>query len=102
MLKGWLAERRSITLDFDWFYRKPLLGLANRVLFIIGGIFGWCADAVADLAANLSRAFVNPMKWLNPFRSHGFESSTYSPVMGTAMGFVLFVFVVLGLFLVLN
>ncbi|MCB1170916.1 MAG: Na(+)/H(+) antiporter subunit D, partial [Leptospiraceae bacterium] len=95
MLKGWLAERRSITLDFDWFYRKPLLGLANRVLFIIGGIFGWCADAVADLAANLSRAFVNPMKWLNPFRSHGFESSTYSPVMGTAMGFVLFVFVVL-------
>ncbi|MCB1139797.1 MAG: Na(+)/H(+) antiporter subunit D [Leptospiraceae bacterium] len=102
LLKGWLAEKRSITLDFDWFYRKPLLRLANGLLFLVGGIFGWCADAIADLAANLSRAFENPMKWLNPFRAHGFESNSYSPAMGTAMGFVLFVFVVLGLFLVLN
>ena len=102
VLKSWLSERSSITLDADWFYRKPLLWLANSVLFVIGGIYGWFADAVADLAAALSRGFVNPMKWLNPFASDDHNSSTYSPAMGTAMGFILFVFVVLGLFLFLQ
>ncbi|MBR32476.1 MAG: Na(+)/H(+) antiporter subunit D [Spirochaetaceae bacterium] len=101
-LKSWLAEKQSITLDVDWFYRKPLLWLANHFLFVIGGIYGWFADAVADLAAALSRGFVNPMKWLNPFGSSENESANYSPAMGTAMGFILFVFVILGLFMLLQ
>ncbi len=102
LLKGWIAERPSITLDVDWFYRKPLLKLADGFLFVVAGIYGWFADAIADLAAALSRAFVNPMKWLNPFAPSEHESSTYSPAMGTAMGFILFVFVVLGLFFFMN
>ncbi|MBU42520.1 MAG: Na(+)/H(+) antiporter subunit D [Spirochaetaceae bacterium] len=99
ILREKLKGEPYLPLDVDWLFRKPGLWLANGFLFAVAGIFGWFAESIANLSGKMARAFANPMPWLNPFASDRHDSATYSPTLGTAMGVVLLVFVVLGAFM---
>lgn len=98
ILREKLKGEPYIPLDVDWIFRRPGRFLADRALLAVSGVYRWFEEAVVHLAGGLSRAFRNPLNW-NPIRQQETPAATYSPALSTALGFVLFVFALLGLFL---
>ncbi|MCB1168395.1 MAG: hypothetical protein KDK33_19730, partial [Leptospiraceae bacterium] len=96
LIKDRLAEWPGITLDVDWFYRKPGHWFGVRLVRVVAEIFSWLSDGLEYIAGALSEGFRNPLAWL-----HGKEYRAYrfGPAMGTAMGTVLFVSLILGIYL---
>lgn len=102
----WLLRKKlegtpQIALDTDWFYRKP----ANlvRTLFVkVPAKFFDVAEKVSlSMAASLSKASRNPLKYLVPkAMNHNKEvvSDDFSTGLNVALSFVLFGFLVLILF----
>lgn len=102
----WLLRKKlkgvpKIALDTDWFYRMPASIVRRVFVQFPDDLFGRAENIVLDLSRNLTGAFKNPMKWLNPFIAHGKQASTYSPAMEVTMAFILLVILVAGLFIIL-
>lgn len=95
-----LAGERILALDVDWFYRVPAPFFRKVFVNAIDDLFDWTEKTVHNFAIRISGQFNNPMEWLNPLAQKKHQARTYSPPMDVIMGFVLFVALVFGLFLI--
>ena len=59
----------EITIDFDWFYRRPFNRLMQKISHIIEGIFRWCGIHSARGAEYLRLHFGDPSLWTRGSRS---------------------------------
>ena len=101
ILRKKLKGTHKITLDTDWFYRKPAPFVRKVFVAAPNTMFGWFETTTLRIASALSKSFKNPMTWLNPFVPHGKKSSTYSPQIGAVLSFVLLTIFVFGLMMIL-
>jgi multicomponent Na+:H+ antiporter subunit D len=97
LLRKKLAPEMILALDVDWFYRKA--APASRKIFVVkvDRFYDWSEEVILSIAGFLSRAFVNPMRWLNPFTDKENKATNYSQAMEVAMVFILFTFVIFAL-----
>lgn len=98
LLKKKLAGELIIALDVDWFYRKA--APAVRLVFVswVDRFYDWVEDQILNTANYLTKAFKNPMTWLNPFTDRKNRASEYSPAMEVVMSFIMLSFLILSLF----
>lgn len=101
ILRKKLVGESKITLDTDWFYRKPAFTFKKVFVHATDNVFGWVEKVVHGLAIKISGNFDNPMKWLNPFSKKGYDAQSYSSPIEIVMAFTLFIFLVFGIFLFL-
>lgn len=94
----WLLMKKMtpeliLALDVDWFYRKA--APASRKIFVVAvdRFYDRVEEGILNIAGFLSKAFVNPMTWLNPFTKKGNKATSYSQAMEVAMAFILFTFI---------
>lgn len=101
ILRDKLSGDPYIALDTDWFYRKPA-NLVKKV-FVRGvdNTFDRAEEVVLNTRVAVSKRFVNPMKWLNPFTSSDNQANTYSAGIDVILTFILIVFAVISLFYVI-
>ena len=99
----------TITLDFDWFYRKPAPWVRRYAVFGLNKFFSSVENFVLDLARSLSRVSRNPLAIWPEFsgyrRSRGdtlnsgditlYDPDRYRLPVGVIVLVVLFCFVVL-------
>jgi len=101
----WLLRKKlvgvpKIALDVDWLYRGPGARAAGGAVNLISALFDWFEERTERTARAAVRAFENPMRWLNPTR-HQHHAASYSPPIGTVTGFMLLIFVLIGLFILI-
>jgi multicomponent Na+:H+ antiporter subunit D len=53
----------EVTVDFDWFYRRPFNTLIQKISHIIEGIFRWCGIHSGRAAEYLRLHFGDPTLW---------------------------------------
>lgn len=53
----------EVTIDFDWFYRKPLNSIVMFVSRVLYSVFAWCDIHAARMAGYLRTHFGDPYKW---------------------------------------
>ncbi len=94
LLKKKMAPELIVALDVDWFYRKA--APATRKIFVVAvdNFYDRVEEMILNIAGFLSKAFINPMKWLNPFTDKDNKATTYSQGMEVAMAFILLTFLV--------
>lgn len=95
--KDHLNTSSTISLDTDWFYRKPA-GVVEKMFVIFpNNLFGKAEQVVYTIAGGVSSLSKNPLKILLPqFMAEGREvkSDGFSTSIGTALSFILFGFIV--------
>lgn len=98
LLKKKLAGELIVALDVDWFYRKA--APAVRLVFIswVDRFYDWVEEQILNTANYLTKAFKNPMTWLNPFTDRKNRASDYSPAMEVVMSFIMLSFLIFSLF----
>ena len=88
----------EITLDFDWFYRKPFNILVNNIAKLLESIFGWF-DVHGSRAANYLRLhFGDPTLWTSQSRSvriRDFSFDNEDRLVGDIINAIVAVFVML-------
>lgn len=94
LLKKKMAPELIVALDVDWFYRKA--APATRKIFVVAvdNFYDRVEEMILNIAGFLSKAFINPMKWLNPFTDKDNKATTYSQGMEVAMAFILLTYLV--------
>lgn len=103
-LKNHLNISSTISLDTDWFYRKPAGMVRTVFVETPNSMFGVAENVVLKLANKLSELSVNPIRAILPsfvmegreVRSDGFTAS-----MSAALAFILFGFLVAVLIVML-
>lgn len=95
------AGDATLSLDTDWFYRKPAPVIRKVFVDAPNRFYGWSEDAVLAVAGLLTEKFRNPMLWLNPFTDKKNRASTYSPALELVLSFILLTFLVLSVFYLL-
>ncbi|MEX0638830.1 MAG: Na(+)/H(+) antiporter subunit D [Balneolaceae bacterium] len=100
LLRKKLTGELILALDFDWFYRKPAPLFREIFVNRLFRVFDWVEIKTYALARKLADAFDNPMTWMNPASDGEYRASTYSPAMGSIMGYILCVILLLGLFII--
>lgn len=98
--KDRLNTSPTISLDTDWFYRKPAAIVRKVFVDFPNNTFGIAEKGTLLLAERLAKLSKNPMKLLIPsFTMEGREikSDGFSAGIGAALAFVLFSFLVIGL-----
>jgi len=101
LLRHKFKRERHITLDMDWFYRRPAPAVNYLFVTVPDMIFGWFEDTSWAVSQYLAGAFRKPAQWINPFTSKSTPSTTYSPETGLVLGLVLLSIIVAGLFLMI-
>jgi multicomponent Na+:H+ antiporter subunit D len=95
--KDRLNTSSSISLDTDWFYRKPA-GIVEKLFVTLPNrLFGKAEQFVYSIAGRVSVLSKNPLKLLLPsFAAEGREISSdgFSASIGAALSFILFGFIV--------
>lgn len=98
LLKHRLKGKEYITIDTDWFYRKP--ADAVRLVFVqfTDKAFDKAEESLDFVTAKVNKAFKNPVTWVHPISAKDEDSSAYIPEIGSVLGFILFsaVFILLG------
>ena len=88
----------EITLDFDWFYRKPFNTLINSIAKLLESIFSWF-DVHGARAANYLRLhFGDPTLWTSQSRSvriRDFSFDNEDRLVGDIINAIVAVFVML-------
>ncbi len=64
LLIGKVGGKATITLDFDWFYRKPARFLHRFTAFPLGRLFDFSESLSLDLARFLAKVSLNPVGYL--------------------------------------
>ena len=93
-----LRPHSGITLDFDWFFRRPA-GIFHRI-FVEGvdSIFKWSTDRMMDLVARSSRLAKNPVSLFSRDQSNtAFSPDASRPRIQSILIFVLLTFILLVL-----
>jgi len=103
-LKNQLNISSTISLDTDWFYRRP--AAIVRIIFVQfpNNLFGIAETVSLNLANRLSALSKNPIKVILPSFVMGgreIKSDGFTATMGAALSFILFGFIVAALFVLL-
>lgn len=96
-LKNHLNISSTISLDTDWFYRRPAAIVRTVFVDTPNNLFGVAERITLDAAEKLSRTSKNPMRLLLPtFVTGGREikSDGFTASMSAALAFILFGFLV--------
>lgn len=96
-LKDHLNTSSTISLDTDWFYRKPATIVEKIFVTFPNNLFGKAEQVVYAIAGGVSSVSKNPLKILLPsFVAEGREvkSDGFSASIGAALSFILFGFIV--------
>jgi multicomponent Na+:H+ antiporter subunit D len=104
LLKDKLNIAPKISLDLDWFYRRP--AFIARVLFVNmpNRFFGFSERLALAIAGKLAAFSKNPLKYLDltsPDPDHPIQTDGYTAPMHTAMVFILLCFIVVSLIILL-
>ncbi|UCD47556.1 MAG: hypothetical protein JSV28_01710, partial [Deltaproteobacteria bacterium] len=97
----WIFRRHvggeaGITLDVDWFYRRPA-GWAQRIfLEDLDAAFNKVEALSMDIVGKLSLLSENPMRIFTSSGEEQFSPDTYRPGIQTLILLVLFVFVLIS------
>lgn len=97
----WIFRRHvggeaGITLDVDWFYRRPA-GWAQRIfLEDLDAAFNKVEALGMDIVGKLSLLSENPMRIFHKSGGQLFDPDAYRPGIKTLIFFVLFVFVLIS------
>jgi multicomponent Na+:H+ antiporter subunit D len=97
LLRGKLSGDPYLALDTDWFYRKPAKLVKRIFVFGVDKTFDKAEETVLNTRVAVSKSFVNPMQWLNPFSYSSNQAKTYSSGIEVILAFILMVFVVISL-----
>lgn len=103
-LKDHLNVSSTISLDTDWFYRRPAAIVRTVFVEFPNNLFGIAETVSLNLANRLSRLSKNPIKVLLPsFIMSGREvnSDGFTTSMSAALSFILFGFIIAALFVLL-
>lgn len=95
--KDHLNTSHTISLDTDWFYRKPARIVELLFVNFPNQLFGKAEQAVYSIAGSITSLSKNPLKLLLPsFVTEGREirSDGFSATIGAALSFILFGFIV--------
>lgn len=98
--KNNLNVASTISLDTDWFYRRPAAAVRYAFVHLPDKFFGVVEEVSLVVARNLSAISKNPLKLLLPtFITEGREmiSDDFTAPIGTALAFILFGFLVASL-----
>jgi multicomponent Na+:H+ antiporter subunit D len=96
-LKKHLNISSTISLDTDWFYRRPADLVQKAFVQAPNNLFGFTEDITLKLANKLSALSKNPIRYMLPaFTSEGREvkSDGFTASMSAALAFILFGFLV--------
>ncbi len=96
LLRGRLLSEPNIALDTDWFYRKPAVFIKRIFVFGVDKTFDKAEEIVLNTRLAVSKSFVNPMGWLNPFTRSSNEAKSYSSGIEIILAFILLVFSVIS------
>ncbi len=104
LLRNKLNVAPNISLDLDWFYRRP--AYLVRILFVRmpNRFFGFSERIALAIAGKLSRFSKNPLKYLNPGSpnsDHPINTDGFTAPMHAAMVLILFCFIVVSLIILL-
>ncbi len=103
-LKGHLNVSSTISLDTDWFYRRPAAIVRTIFVKFPNNFFGQVERVSLNLANKLSGLSENPIRvFLPSFVMSGREikSDGFTASMSAALAFILFGFIVAALFVLL-
>lgn len=86
----------EVTVDFDWFYRKPFNSLILWMSHILDNIFSWCAIHSSRGAEYLRAHFGDPTLWTRQSRSvriRNFSFDNENRLVGDIVTAIISVFV---------
>jgi multicomponent Na+:H+ antiporter subunit D len=91
-----LAGEAGITLDVDWFYRRPARWVERIFLEDLEAAFNKVETMSMDIVSKLSQLSKNPMLIVNKSGGKYFSPDTYRPGIQTLILLVLFIFVLIS------
>lgn len=100
--KDQLNASPTISLDTDWFYRRPAKLVQKVFVYFPNAAFGKAEDIVYSMANRVSGLSKNPLRYLLPTvaaEGHEIKSDGYTTSIGAALSFILFGFIVILLVL---
>ncbi|MCP9292184.1 Na(+)/H(+) antiporter subunit D [Gracilimonas sediminicola] len=103
-LKNHLNISSTISLDTDWFYRRPAGVVRTVFVEFPNNLFGLAETFSLQIADRLSGLSENPIKVLLPsfvFSGREIKSDGFTASMSAALAFILFGFIVAALFVLL-
>ncbi|WP_428234945.1 Na(+)/H(+) antiporter subunit D [Gracilimonas sp.] len=103
-LKNHLNVSSTISLDTDWFYRRPAGVVRTVFVQFPNNLFGLAETFSLQIADRLSGLSENPIKVLLPsfvFSGREIKSDGFTASMSAALAFILFGFIVAALFVLL-
>ncbi|MGN8226412.1 Na(+)/H(+) antiporter subunit D [Gracilimonas sp. BCB1] len=103
-LKNHMNVSNTISLDTDWFYRRPAAIVRTIFVDFPNNLFGLAETVTLSLANKLSAISKNPARVLIPsFAMSGREvkSDGFTASMSAALSFILFAFIVAALVVLL-
>jgi len=95
--KDHLNTSQTISLDTDWFYRKPARIVELLFVNFPNQLFGKAEQAVYSIARSMTSLSKNPLKLLLPSivtEGREIRSDGFSATIGAALSFILFGFIV--------
>lgn len=104
LLRNKLNVANNISLDLDWFYRRPA-NLA-RIIFVQlpNRFYGFSERLALAIAGKLTQFSKNPLKYLNPSSpnsDHPVKTDGFTAPLHTAMALILLCFIVVSLIILL-
>jgi multicomponent Na+:H+ antiporter subunit D len=91
-----LAGEAGITLDVDWFYRRPARWVERIFLEDLEAVFNKIESMSMEIVGKLSLLSNNPMRIFNKSGGKYFSPDTYRPEIQRLILLVLFIFVLIS------
>jgi multicomponent Na+:H+ antiporter subunit D len=91
-----LAGEAGITLDVDWFYRRPARWVQRIFLEDLEAAFTKVETLSMDIVIKISQLSKNPMLIVNKSGGKYFSPDTYRPGIQTLILLVLIIFVLIS------
>ena len=91
-----MKPHEEITIDFDWFYRKPFNALVNMTAAVLESIFRWCSVHSARGAEYMREHLGDPTLWTKNSRSikiRNFSFENENRLIGDIITVIVTVFV---------
>ncbi|MBQ6314190.1 MAG: Na+/H+ antiporter subunit D [Mogibacterium sp.] len=88
----------EVTIDFDWFYRKPFNDFMLWLSKLVERIFAWCDRRVSGAAGYLRTHFGDPTLWTASSRSvriRKFSFENESRLIGDVLSAIVIVFIIM-------
>jgi multicomponent Na+:H+ antiporter subunit D len=96
MIRKQLASEAGITLDVDWFYRRPARWAQRIFVEDLEAAFNKVETLSMDMVGKLSLLSKNPMRIFTKSGEKYFSPDTYRPEIQTLILLVLFIFVLIS------